>query len=164
MKKSEIIILVMFILSIIFLASSILCGVFDAFLSWTTHLLSIALSAIITVVSIIICIVTHKETSVTKITLMVLTIIITLITAIATYKPFAMFHSYSEVTKKLSKDKNIPAFRIKGISNRKDENCEYIYDVITYDGNNTVFQAGYCECGTMWTSYCVKNNYNSTWY
>ena len=38
--------------------------------------------------------------------------------------------------------------------------CDYVFNVKLNDGENVVFQSGYCDVGTMWTSYDVIDNYS----
>lgn len=39
------------------------------------------------------------------------------------------------------------------------DSCYYSFNVKLDDGENVVFQSGYCEVGTMWASYSTVDNY-----
>lgn len=39
------------------------------------------------------------------------------------------------------------------------DSCSYTFNVKLDDGENVVFQSGYCEVGTMWTDYATVDNF-----
>lgn len=72
---------------------------------------------------------------------------------------FILLHNYSQVNRKLKENKSLPAYKIKDIYKKNYSECEYIFNVEADDETKTIYQAGYCDCSVMWSSYCVADNY-----
>ena len=158
---------IVFCLSLLFLFLSILSGGLYAIICWIIHYICIAISVSIYVASIILYIVQVKENDnvVWSTILFVLIFIMMVTTIFFTRTPFILWHNYTEVQRGLKKNHSFAKTKYKIIGINKNANfggdieCEYIFDVIAYDGNNRVFQAGYCEHGVMWRQYDVVDNY-----
>ena len=164
MKVTTILMKILFIIDIILLALSVLAGGLPAVICWIVRNIFIVLSIIvIPLASISFGIGAIHGIKSADIILIVVIPIITLITIFATKKPFILFHDYTEVERGLKKIENIPDFKIKGIYKKNDPDCDYIFNVEAQDENKTIFQAGYCDCGSecMWSSYNVIQNYTT---
>ncbi len=79
---------------------------------------------------------------------------------------YNIIHEYNETNKYLkktfSKDAKILSIADKKVnldSDNSSSDCNYIFNVSLNDDTDIIFQAGYCDIGTMWTNYDGYNNY-----
>ena len=80
---------------------------------------------------------------------------------------YNIIHEYHETKKYLKKTFSNDA-KILSVADRKvnldsdnsSSDCNFTFNVSLNDDTNIIFQAGYCDIGTMWTNYGGYNNYD----
>ena len=156
---------ILFALSILFFAGTILSGILPALICWIFYYACLVLSILICITSIILFVIQVKENNniAWPTVLIALIMLLSFSTVFFTKKSFVLLHSYTEVQRYLKNNEIVNKYNYK-ILNTYDKyydknKCEYVFNVKEEDQFNTVFQAAYCDCSTMWTNYCVINNY-----
>ena len=93
-------------------------------------------------------------------------LVIFLVMLIISKSVYNIIHEYNETNKYLKKTFSNSA-KILSVADRKvnldsdnsSSNCNFTFNVSLNDDTDIIFQAGYCDIGTMWTNYGGYNNY-----
>lgn len=158
---------ILFIIATISLALTILTGCLPAIICWLAHFLFVVVVIILSIVSFIVYGASSKQKKSVYILIPITILIYAVLAIFVSHNPFVLYHEYTKVDKALKANKSITSYKIIDIYKKNynsgtiyssTHSCNYIFNI---EANDLLYQAGYCENGTMWTNYSVQSNYGS---